>query len=247
MALRGTRSCRSSLRAVAAAVAVAAVALLAGPVAAQDAGPYPDTPADAWYAPAVGALAGDGVFAGTGCDAGFCPDEAMDRATMAVWVVRVLDGADPAPVGSTRFADVGADHRHSAFIERLAELGVTSGCGDGSVFCPGGTVTRAEMAVFLARAFDLPEGPDPGFGDVAADAWYASDVARLAASGVTSGCGDGSVFCPGGTVTRAEMAVFLARALGLTTTPTTQPRLAYAVRTSRHRSMVLVCRQRGRN
>ena len=207
----------------AAVAALVLLVLLAAPVAAQGADPYPDAPADAWYAQAVGALAEDGVFAGTGCDAGFCPDDAMDRATMAVWLVRVLDDAAPAPVASTRFADVEADHRHSAFIERFAELGVTSGCRDGTVFCPDGTVTRAQMAVFLARAFDLPDGPDPDFDDVAPDAWYATDVAKLAASGITSGCGDGTVFCPDGTVTRAEMAVFLARALGLVESPDSEP------------------------
>ena len=137
-----------------------------------------------------------GVFAGTECDEGFCPKEVLDRATMAVWTVRVLDGEDPAAVGSTRFADVDGSHPRAAFIERLAELEVTRGCGDGTIFCPDGTVNRAQMAAFLSRAFDLAEGPDPGFGDVDSDAWYAADVAKLAASGITRGCGDGTNFCP---------------------------------------------------
>ena len=68
------------------------------------------------------------------------------------------------------------------------------------------------MAVFLSRAFDLPAGPDPNFSDVPADAWYAAEVARLKASGITVGCGDGSRFCPSRTTTRAEMATFLHRA-----------------------------------
>jgi len=36
----------------------------------------------------------------------------------------------------------------------------------------------------------------------------------LAASGVTAGCGGGN-FCPDAPVTRAQMATFLSRALGL--------------------------------
>ena len=138
---------------------------------------------------------------------------------MAVWTVRVVDDEDPAAVTSTRFADVEASHPHAPYIERFAELGITAGCGDGSRFCPQDTVTRAHMAIFLSRAFSLAEGPDPGFADVAADAWYAPSVASLAASGVTAGCGDGSRFCPQNTVLRAHMAVFLARALGLLETP----------------------------
>ena len=74
------------------------------------------------------------------------------------------------------------------------------------------------MAVFLSRAFDLADGPDPGFGDVPATAWFAAEVAKLAASGITVGCG-GSNFCPDRETNRAEMAVFLARATGKIQTP----------------------------
>ena len=146
---------------------MAATVVSAAPAAAQANAPFADTPTDAWYTVPVSALAADGVFAGTECDDGFCPDEAIDRATMAVWTVRVLDGKDPAPAGSTRFGDVGGSHPQAAFIERFAQLGVTRGCGDGTIFCPDESVTRAQMAVFLSRAFGLSDGPDPGFGDVA--------------------------------------------------------------------------------
>ena len=128
---------------------------------------------------------------------------------MAVWMVRVLDRSDPVPVTFTRFADVDASHPHAAFIERLADIGVTRGCGDGRNFCPDREVTRAQMAALLSRAYGLPEGPDPSFADVPADAWYAADVAKLAASGITRGCGDGTVFCPSRFTTRGQMATFL--------------------------------------
>ena len=38
---------------------------------------------------------------------------------------------------------------------RLAASGITAGCA-ADRFCPNGVVTRAQMATFLARAFDLP-------------------------------------------------------------------------------------------
>ena len=170
-------------------------------------------PADVYYADPVAQLSEQGVLAGTLCDDGFCPHEALDRKTMAVWVVRLLDGADPAAVSESRFADIDASSFHAPFVERMAEIGVTGGCGDGSRFCPDRTVSRAQMAVFLSRAYDLPEAADPGFSDVASDAWYAGDVARLAASGITQGCGDGSRFCPDRAVSRAQMAVLLWRAV----------------------------------
>jgi len=168
-----------------------------------------DVTAGVYYGAPVAYLHAGGVLSGTLCEEGFCPSEPIDRKTLAVWVVRVLDGQDPEPVTTSRFDDVDPAGFHARFIERLAELGVTSGCGDGSGFCPDRGVSRAEMAVFLSRAYDLPEGPDPGFSDVASDAWYAADVARLAASGITAGCGDGTRFCPGRDTTRAQMATFL--------------------------------------
>ena len=134
---------------------------------------------------------------------------------MAVWLVRVLDGADPAPVSESRFADVAASEDAAPFVERLAALGVTSGCGDGSLFCPYDSVSRAEMAVFLYRAFGLPDAEESaGFVDVADGHWAAGHIDALAASGITSGCrSEPWSFCPDGSVTKAEMAVFLFRAL----------------------------------
>ena len=166
---------------------------------------------DAFYAEPVSHLHTAGVLDGTLCSEGFCPDRPIDRKTMAVWVVRVLDRRDPRPVTESRFDDVDPAGFRGRFIERLAELGVTTGCGDGRRFCLDDTVSRAQMAVFLSRAYDLPDGPAPGFTDVPADAWYAPDVAKLAASGITMGCDDG-LFCPDADTTRGQMATFLHRA-----------------------------------
>ncbi|MDE0162515.1 MAG: hypothetical protein OXL98_12355, partial [Acidimicrobiaceae bacterium] len=215
------RRLRGFARAVVAAVVVAAG--LAAPATAQQPGGFGDVAEGAWYRDAVEALARGGVFAGTECAQGFCGDDVIDRYTMAVWIVRVVDGEDPAPVASTRFADVDAAGFYGRFVERLAELGVTEGCaGDGVRFCGGDAVDRAEMAVFVSRAFDLPAAADAGFVDVAEGAWYRDAANRLAAARVTDGCGDGTRFCPGTDTKRAEIATFLARASGAIPKP--QPR-----------------------
>ena len=171
-----------------------------------------DVAADVYYAAPVAQLHSGGVLGGTLCSDGLCPSEPVDRKTLAVWVVRLLDGQDPQPVTRSEFDDVDPEGFHARFIERLAELGVTRGCGDGSGFCPQGSVSRAQMAVFLSRAYDLPDSPAPGFTDVPDDAWYAAEVAKLAASGITMGCGDGTRFCPELDTTRGQMVTFLHRA-----------------------------------
>ena len=205
-------------RAVAVAVALLASALGVSSPAAAQAQPFSDTSEDAFYSDAVNALADGGLFEGTECAPGaLCPGEPIDRKTMAVWTVRALDSQNPAPITNSRFSDVADGSFHAPFIERMAELGVTKGCGD-STFCPDDTVTRYQMAVFLTRAFDLEPGPDPGFTDVTPSAWYYNDVAALAASAITAGCGNGT-FCPNQHTTRGQMATFLARATGLVDLP----------------------------
>jgi hypothetical protein len=113
---------------------------------------------------------------------------------------------DPPP-----FSDlVGSKFYHD--ILWLAEEGITTGCGNDR-FCPNGTVTRGQMATFLVRAFDLPATGHDYFGDDDSNK-HESNINRLRAAGITSGCDDGR-FCPDGLVTRAQMATFISKALEL--------------------------------
>ena len=59
----------------------------------------------------------------------------------------------PAPATAT-FADVPTNHPYFKFIEALASSGITKGCGAG-IFCPGQTITRQEVATWMARALGL--------------------------------------------------------------------------------------------
>ena len=134
---------------------------------------------------------------------------------MAVWLVRVLDGADPVGSGS-RFADVDPDAWWAPFVERLAVLGVTAGCATGpDRYCPDDLVTRGQMATFLTRAFDLESAPSFGFVDISGSA-HAAGIDALAGAGVTAGCATGpDRYCPDDSVTRGQMATFLTRAIGI--------------------------------
>jgi len=63
-----------------------------------------------------------------------------------------------AAPGTATFNDVGTGHWAFQHIQALAASGVTAGCGGGS-FCPDTKLSRAEMAVFLAKALGLHYGP----------------------------------------------------------------------------------------
>ncbi len=61
----------------------------------------------------------------------------------------------PAPATAT-FADVPTNHPYFKFIEALASSGVTKGCGSSPlIFCPNQTITRQEVATWIAKALGL--------------------------------------------------------------------------------------------
>lgn len=65
--------------------------------------------------------------------------------------------------------------------------------------------------------YQLQVSPAPGtatFNDVQANHPFFQFIEALASSGITGGCGSGN-YCPDNPVTRGQMAVFLAKALGL--------------------------------
>ncbi len=64
--------------------------------------------------------------------------------------------AQEVPPGGTFYDDDG--NVHEGAIEAIASRGVTLGCDpDGTIYCVAESVTRDQMASFLARAFELPE------------------------------------------------------------------------------------------
>ncbi len=89
------------------------------------------------------------------------PDEDIDRGQMAVFIARAT--ADPPgdaglvdydPPATATFPDVPADFWAHRYVEFIAEQGVTQGFPDG-LYYPEVVCTRDQMAVYVARAFEL--------------------------------------------------------------------------------------------
>jgi hypothetical protein len=157
------------------------------------------------------------------------PSMTVNRAQMAVFMSKVLQEYGLMPSGDpVDFADVPADHWAAAGIAHVQELGITGGCGDGN-FCPMDPVTRAQMAIFIERTFRAVKtaglndfwwdedleilAPGNSFVDVPLDHWANVWIEELLADGLTSGCGDGTTFCPTEPVTRRQMARFIIGAM----------------------------------
>ncbi len=121
----------------------------------------------------------------------------------------------PEPGQTTDFSDVPDGHWAYASIQALTQAGILTGYGDGT-FHPAGTVTRAEFVSALTKALGLEAATyDGAFTDVQADDWYASAVAAAVKQGYINGFEDGS-FGADAYITREQMAVIMAKALGLT-------------------------------
>ena len=155
-----------------------------------------------------------GVFTGTECEENrICPNDPLTRWVAAVWMVRLLDGEEPDAITESRFSDVNASPMweesmwFAPHVERLAELEVTVGCAtDPLRYCPDGNLTRAQVASWIARAFDLPSAESAGFTDTVGDV-HEDNIDSVVAAGIASGCATNpDRFCPERIVTRGELA-----------------------------------------
>ena len=115
-----------------------------------------------------------------------------------------------APEGFDAFTDVGGSV-HAGAIEAIYDAGLTKGCS-ATRYCTSDSVTRGEMATFLARAGDLEPRADTGFPDVSSSSTHAGSIGAIVEAGISDGYADGS-FRPRDPVTRAEMASFLVSAV----------------------------------
>jgi len=147
-----------------------------------------------------------GLTTGCGPDT-FCPNGAVSRGQMATFLARALEL--PAATKDYFHDDNGTSHE--ADINRIAAAGLTVGCGTGR-YCPTTTVSRAQMASYLARALALPLSSKDYFTDDHGLS-HEPNINRLAKAGLTYGCG-GTHYCPSSTLTRGQMAAFLHRAFG---------------------------------
>ena len=142
------------------------------------------------------------------------------RYLVAALAVVLLAGSLPgASAAAGPFDDVDSVAWYAEAINGLDERGIFDGteCADNR-FCPSEPLDRWVFAVWLIRVLDaqVTIGGPSRFADVDPSDWYAPYTEELGALGVTTGCAVQPLrYCPHQTVTRAQMATFLVRALDL--------------------------------
>jgi hypothetical protein len=146
------------------------------------------------------------------------PGSGVSRAAMTTFIAGTIEAAGgvlPAEPEDAFGDDDGGTHELRT--NQLAAVGIVSGTGAGT-YSPGATVTRGQMAKFiaLAAAFlsgeQLPSGGDR-FGDDDGNP-FEPYINQIAEAGVTGGSDDGT-YRAGTTVNRDQMGSFLTRTLDL--------------------------------
>lgn len=115
----------------------------------------------------------------------------------------MITTAGAALAGHSSFRD-GPFGVHENGIHFVADAGVTTGCGDGSRYCPGDPVSRGQMATFMHRLSGNAESVPPSVNAATLDGLDSSSLQRRMRVGFRSEqidpFGEGLVYCPDGGV-----------------------------------------------
>ncbi len=169
----------------------------------------------------IEAIENAGVTAG--CQVGsYCPGNQVLRAQMALFLVRGLHGSGfvPPPATGLIYVDVPASDSTAPYIEQLFRDGVAVTCSPGH-YCPYEAMKRYDMAAFLEKArhgaaYIPPAATGTLFADVPANYPQAAFIEQLSRDGITTGCATNpNRYCPADSVSRDQMAAFLARTFAL--------------------------------
>lgn len=171
---------------------------------------------DIWWLSAKGISTGypDGTFKG---------QDTVVRQDMAAFLYRLAGSPayTPSQADKKQFIDVTEKTSHAREVWWMASIGLTQGYGDGT-FRPQNAVTRADMAVFMRRFYNVFSQHDQfrnwtpsskakqRFLDVSSATNKCEDIWWLGATGISLGFADGR-FDPTGAVVRQDMAAFLHR------------------------------------
>ncbi len=143
----------------------------------------------------------------------FSPNVPVTRRLMARAVISGFLGTQNFQSSATPyFSDVPASDPDFRYVQKLRELGITSGCTQDR-FCPDDVVTRGQMAAFLSRSLvgeSFQVAAEPTFRDVLAGHLFYRYIQKIRDWGITAGC-TATTYCADDPILKWQLAVFLAR------------------------------------
>ncbi|SFE59285.1 S-layer homology domain-containing protein [Alteribacillus iranensis] len=175
---------------------------------------FSDVPDEYWASGSIQRLADEGIIHGYS-DGTYRPSNTIVRGQVAAMLVAAFDlptddNAEPP------FEDLNPESYFTPYAAAVKEAGLIRGREDNTIFAAGMDLPRQQMATILVRAFDLEpiEGAEADVTDLdEAHESHRENIKILAQHNITN-TADGQ-FRPSETVTRAQFAVFLDRAMEL--------------------------------
>ena len=164
---------------------------------------FSDVPANNLYFPWIQKMQDLGIALPCGSNQ-YCPDTPVTRGIMAVLIIRGRYGvATPSTYpGTPYFTDVGPSHPYFPWIQKMGQLGITSGC-TATTYCPDDPVTRGQMAVFIVRGeFNLLLP-----ADIPVVAWASPASASPGQTAVVTIMGQNTNFSNGVTQVNADAGI----------------------------------------
>lgn len=177
---------------------------------------FADVPEGHWADEAIQTMVALGLLNGTG-DNQFDMEAAMTRSMLATVLFRLSNGNAGY---EQNFGDVSENAWYANAVAWAAVAGIVTGSNGN--FNPEGEITREQLATMLYRFANLLNlntaasgSALNGFTDGGeVSGWAADAMAWCIANGLINGVGDGNL-APGGTATRAQVAVILQRFINL--------------------------------
>ena len=147
-----------------------------------------------------------------GGDKLFKPDRNMTRAEVATILSKLDSSFDENTEYNGDLYDVMDGSWYANYMKFAVSKGYISGYDDGT-YRPNNVITRAEFAAMIARYIDIEQlnGEDK-FTDITEFDWCNKQINALADENIVSGYDD-RTFKPANSITRAEAAAIINRAL----------------------------------
>ncbi|MGU3372629.1 S-layer homology domain-containing protein [Bacillus mycoides] len=171
---------------------------------------FKDVPQEHWAFHAIYDLANKGIIAGYG-NGIFGMGDNVTREQVAALLYRTLH-VEKQGKYENPYGDV--NENSTMFLEEilaLTKLGIFQGDDQGN-FRPKATLTRAEMAQVIMKAFKLDVKAPHNFNDVPLDSWAKDAISAVQSNHIAVGVGEVK-FAPDMNVTREQYAQFLYNAI----------------------------------
>lgn len=170
---------------------------------------FADVPTNHWAARWIESLRINQITSGCSTNR-FCPAGVVTKAQMAVFAQHYRN------LPATVYVDVPPTYWAGDAVYKVISIGYMEQCAS-ERFCPERAVTRGEMAkvlTFLRHGTVYEPLPyrTVRFGDVPLDHAYGKWIQTVVADAISSGCA-ADRFCPDNSVTRAQAAILILRAV----------------------------------